>query len=109
MIFAYSGMDLVFFLAELRALLIGLRVCKVMGQAPHIIELAKRKGYLKQEMCSMLQPPYSPCVLLVSLLPAGGKCEIRITFLVCLYSSCSDVSPTSLGEFYPSTAASKVG
>lgn len=30
------------------------------------IELAKIKVYLKQEMCSMLQPPYFHCVLLVS-------------------------------------------
>lgn len=42
-------------------------------QAWPSIELAKRKVSLKQEMCSMLQPPYFHCVLLVSLLPGWWK------------------------------------
>ena len=68
----------------------------------------KKKVYLKQEMCSMLQPPYFTCVLLVSLWLGWWKVWDPNHFLSLLifYSSCSDVSPTKLGEFYPSTPAS---
>lgn len=58
MIFAYSfffwhGSS---FLAELRALLIGLRVCKVMGQAPHIIELDSK--VLVDLLLNRAKPPW---------------------------------------------------